>query len=465
MSRIIKFLSLQKQELAYEVAIRGGNSDCKVEELRKQISKLAPLFPSEDILESHLEIKEDIAALNSSLDKLDNIVGQLSVKNDVNFKRAVNLANHIYHRINRIDVSSVVGMLEVLEASLERFQSLSDALDEIYMSENEPTPQISQAQFNFVPNPSPLPPINVHCDRGFSNDFSSLRYNGKSCARAFIRRVDEFITARNISPDKVLLFATEIFTDEALHWFRCIRSETTSWNQVCKRLKDDFSQADYDYRFLSEIRARTQGEKENITIYLSIMSGMFSQLHRQLSEEEKLEIILHNIRPSYATVLTSSPNIKDIESLRILCKNYESVQSRVSQFQEPPRVSSSTMAPDYAYTHSSQAYSKAYSSNYSNFNSNRQNTNFNHNFSKNNYQDKTQSVQNPNSKSNFDGHKPVHTIEKKKQFCPRCRVDTHGLRSCTAERKIVCFRCGRPDVKFYNCPDCQGSPSSSHSKN
>lgn len=461
MSRVIKFLSLQKQELGYEVAIRGGNPDCRVEDLRKQISKLGPLYPSEDILESHLEVKDDIVAVNCSLDKLNDVVGHVSDKNDVNFKRAQNLSYHIYHRINRIDASAAPGMPDKLELSMGRWQNLNDKLDQINSSDNE-------TQLNAATNPVQLPQVIVSCDRGSSNDFSSLRFNGKSCPRAFIRRVNEFIKARNISPNKVLSFATEIFSDEALHWFRCIQNETTSWDQVCDRLKEDFSQADYDYRFLSEIRARTQGEKENITIYISIMSGMFSQLTRQLSEEEKLEIILHNIRPSYATVLASSPVIKDIDSLRILCKNYESVQSRLSQFQEPSRPTASTMAPDYAYTRGSQSYVKPYpSNNNNNFNSSGHNNNYNQNFSKHYNQNKlTSATHNPNIKSNLNGHKPVHALEKKKQFCPRCRVDTHGLRSCTAERKIICFRCGFPGVKFHDCPDCQGSPSSdSHSKN
>lgn len=332
---------------------------------------------------------------------------------------------------------------------MSRYQTFVDALKDIKLSDNETQPQTFQA---IVSNGGPLPQINVTCDRGSSNDFSSLRYSGKSCARAFIQRVNEFIKARNIAPARVLLFATEIFTDEALHWFRCIQTQVTSWDQVAQRLRDDFSQSDYDYRFLSEIRARTQGEKENITIYLSIMSGMFSQLNKPLSEEEKLEIILHNIRPCYATVLTSSADIKDIESLRVLLKNYESVQSRLSQFHEPPKVSSSTLAPNFAYAHGSSSSDAAKS-----YPNRTNNPNFNQNYPTN-YQNRNSPQQNANLRPNFNNvPKPVHSVEKKAKFCPRCRVDTHGLRTCTAERKILCFRCGRPDVRIYDCPDCQQS--------
>lgn len=446
MSLDIKFLSLQKAELSYEVEIRGTTPGATVEELRKQIAKLSQHYPTEDILCSPYTVEKDVEAVECSLDKLHGYVEQLKKKSELTkFKLAQNLANHIYHRLSRIDVSSSQKMLEPLEKSMDRYETLADALLSLNLGKPESQPQSVEITTPVVSQTSSLPQINVTCDRGSSNDFSNLRYSGKTCARAFIQRVDEFIKARGINPSKVLSFATEIFTGEALHWFRCIKDQVTSWDQVCTRLKDDFSLADFDYRFLSEIRARTQGEKENITIYLSIMSGMFSQLSKPLTEQEKLDIILHNIRPSYATVLTSSPDFKDIESLRILCKNFESVQSRLSQFHEPPRVSSHTMAPDYAYAHCSTYAEKSVNPKPGYFH-------FQHNKA---------SPQPTGSFKPAQGNpRPVNSVREKRRFCPRCRVDTHGLRNCTAERRIVCFRCGRPDVKFHDCPDCQRSFSS-----
>lgn len=57
---------------------------------------------------------------------------------------------------------------------------------------------------------------------------------------------------------------------------------------------------------MSEIRSRTQGDTENITFYLAIMDGMFLRLSKKLSDEEKLEILLHNVRPHYATILAAA---------------------------------------------------------------------------------------------------------------------------------------------------------------
>lgn len=467
MSNDIKFLSLQKTELAYEIEIRGETPAATVQELRKQIVKLVQLFPSEDILESHYGPIEDITAVEDSLTKVDkNLKTLLSTPDKNLYDRTNNLLNHIYHRLNRIDCSDQPESLPACGESMKRFQRLRSQLLTIKPHSSITFPDVPE-------NPTHT---TVSCDRSLTSDLSKLKFNGKTCVRAFILRVTDFIKARNIPSSKIFSFATEIFTDDALHWFRSIQDNVTTWEGVCDRLRDDFSQFDYDYRFLTEIRARTQGERENITIYLSIMSSMFSQLDRKLSNEDMLEILLHNIRPCYANVLTSNPDIKDIDTLRTICKNYEKVHARLSQFREPPKISSETLAPECAYSHASTSTvnNKPFKPNYQNH--------YNQSYLQQRYT-KSHSYYKPNNNSNHnkftessppDNHcgsvdllQPVETIISGpiRKFCPRCRVDTHNLRNCTAERKIVCFRCHKPGFRFPECPDCQKPSASGETKN
>ncbi|KAL0839098.1 hypothetical protein ABMA28_017077 [Loxostege sticticalis] len=198
---------------------------------------------------------------------------------------------------------------------------------------------------------SSTPPMNitVTCDRGSSTDLGRLKYDGKSCVRSFIQRFTEFCDARSISEAKALSFATEVFTGDALHWYRSVKDRISNWSELINLLRQDFDQLDYDYRLLSEIRARTQGESENITIYLSIMSGLFSRLARTLTDDDKLEIILHNIRPCYASTLASANEIKSLDSLQALCRNYETIQARLANFHEPSAATPNTLAPEFAY--------------------------------------------------------------------------------------------------------------------
>ncbi|KAL0859987.1 hypothetical protein ABMA27_010302 [Loxostege sticticalis] len=191
--------------------------------------------------------------------------------------------------------------------------------------------------------------ISVTCDRGGSADLGKLKYDGKTCVRAFIQRATEFCEARNISDSKALSYATEIFTGDALHWFRNVKNRVSSWSELITLLQNDFTRSDYDYRLIDEIRSRTQGESENITVYLSIMSGLFSRLSKPKSEDEKLEVILHNIRPCYASTLASAGNIQTLDSLQTICRNYENIQARLANFHEPSGPTADTLAPEFAY--------------------------------------------------------------------------------------------------------------------
>ncbi|CAH2219366.1 jg1518, partial [Pararge aegeria aegeria] len=281
-----------------------------------------------------------------TLDKVDTAISSSSDRSAL--LRTQNLLNHIYHRLHRIchsdkEKDEYDECVHLYKTYANKLNSLLDgAIDHLAVSNSA------------VSNSSSNSPLNicVTCEGSSSNLFSKLKFDGKSCVRAFMQRANEFCLAKNIKTEKLLRNATEIFSGDALHWYRGIKDSVLTWDELTILLLRDFSQADFDYRLLAEIRSRTQGEKENIIIYLSIMSGLFSRLTKQLSEDDKLEIILHNIRPCYANALSSVSEIKSIDELRTLCRNYENIQSRLFQFKEPPKATSETLAPDLAYVDS-----------------------------------------------------------------------------------------------------------------
>lgn len=454
MSQEIKFLSLQKPELTYEVAIRGDTPANNVTELRKQISKLGPSFPSEDVLASCFDPSDDIKGVSESIGRLDSAVDQLLVTPTDKglIGRSMNLSKHISFRLCRIDCSSSLELQSTLRKVIDCYDKIKTVLDSPNFFQKSSAVSSLTEDGNINSSPQQ---ILVSCNHG-SNDFSSIKFNGKTCVRQFITLVKDFIQCRKISFDKLIAHGTEVFTDDALHWFRHIKTQIGTWDELCARLIADFGPPDFDYRFLDEIKARTQGERENITIYLAIMNAMFSQLNYEMSDEQKLEILLHNIRPCYADVLASAGSISSIDQLQSLCRNYESIQCRISQFREPPKVTSYTLAPTFAYTSPSTSFT---TNKYNSYNNNKQfnnQNNFNKKFTTNYNPNKSESPNN-NLEQNV---RPVYAVDKVRKFCPRCRVDSHNLRNCTAERKIVCFRCGKPEVRFHECPDCQGFDNS-----
>lgn len=449
MSYPIKFLSLQKAELQYEVELRGGVGE-SVQELRKQIVKLSQLLPSEDILESHLDPVDDLKEAKESLLKSQSNLTNLKSRIDKNLlSRTETLLHHIYHRINRIEVIEEVRDLhKVCTSSLN---SQLKELSTLKPSSSNPKPLTSVTDTTIDPST-----LSVTCERSVFAEITKLKYSGKTCVHSFIQKVEEFVQARGISFEKILSLAYEIFTDDALHWFRYNKNRINSWHELCVLLKEDFSSNDYDYRLMSEIRSRTQGDQENITIYFAIMHGMFSRLSKSLSENDKLDILMHNIRPCYANTLAASPCIKSIDDLKSVCRNYETIKSRFSQFHEPPKLTSSTLAPEFAYKSDL---------NYTKFNQQPKYNNYNKPYNqKNNY------IYTPKHNSNYketfnsdntnlskdNGIAAISTEVPRTVFCPRCRSNSHSLGACRQKRFPICFRCGKKDVRYPDCPDCNG---------
>ncbi|CAG9129442.1 unnamed protein product [Plutella xylostella] len=266
----IKFLSLQKSELEYEVAIRGTTPCSKVADLRKQIVKLVSEYPSEEVLESPFDVVEDLTGCLEVLGKVEKILQEPQPDIAV-VKRAENLLNHLYHRLHRIAPTEESKVqydetLSLYKNFVGQFRSfLEKGVDTLSMCSSSQEPPSDQLG---------TPVINVTCDRSSILDLGKIKFDGDTCVRAFIERVSEYCSARNISDARLLSFGTEIFTGNALHWFRSVRDQVSSWDELKALLRQDFDTLDFDYRLLAEIRARTQGESENITIYLSIISGI-----------------------------------------------------------------------------------------------------------------------------------------------------------------------------------------------
>lgn len=446
----IKYLSLNKSELEYEVAIRGEDPASTVVELRKQITKLAPSNPADDIFTTQFDPSTEILSCFTLLERLKI---NLSVDNidKVSLSRIENNLHHLYHRLNRIEVSE--DLTNNYEDCRKYFKELYTQTTSLKQSSSDPlTPsKFHKEKYAEVP---PLQ-VTVHCEGNSNinnNDFAKIRYDGKTCVRSFIQRVQEFSAARNLSDAKLLASATEIFTGEALHWYRSVRDIVTSWQDVLQLIKD-FDKPDYDYRLMAEIRERTQGRTENITIYLAILAGMFSRLSKQLSEEEKLEIILHNIRPCYASTLASVTEIKSIEQLRLLCKNYENIQSRLKQFNEPPSNCNNLLAPEFAYKSPFSQEPRQFKPHQNNYPFKKipQNRPFATNKQ---YQYRLNSPNTSNTNKYINSiNQQTFIPSNKHTYCFKCRNNAHATYNCT-KPGLVCYKCGELNVTITDCKRC-----------
>lgn len=95
--------------------------------------------------------------------------------------------------------------------------------------------------------------------------YKTDNFDGKSCVRVFIQRIDKFCQAKINLHNKILTNAPEIFTGEALHWFRSSRDSVSTWDELVALLKHDFDRPDFDYKLLAEKMVLYTGDSENFS--------------------------------------------------------------------------------------------------------------------------------------------------------------------------------------------------------
>ncbi|XP_052744212.1 uncharacterized protein LOC112049545 [Bicyclus anynana] len=453
MSYPIKFLLLQKSELIYEVIIRGESPADNVSELRRQVTKLTQKYPSEEILESCLDFAEDHAGITETLTKIKCNIDTL--KTDLQkplIDRTANLLNHIYHRLQRVVTSKKSDNTAALADSRDFYETLCVQLQKIVKTEARSRAESTSNPDYEQTSLDNLTKLSITCERSLSPDLAKIKFDGKSCVRSFIERVEEFRVSKDVTDKKMLSYACDLFIGDALHWYRSIKRDVDTWKDLLTTLKEDFDLVDYDYRMLSEIRSRTQGATENIITYFAIMKGMFSRLNKDLPEEEKLEILIHNIRPCYASVLFTCSDIKSIDELRSICRNYERIKIRCDNFKEPPTSNSNSVAPEFAYRHVKESNKIQYTQRYYNTS----------NFKPNSYNSNTSNL--PNKELINKTYAINETLTKSStKYCHRCRDNTHTMSECQAERTIFCFKCGLKDYRTPDCPKC--TPKETETKN
>lgn len=418
--RPIRFHLLNKDELQYEVAIRDEIPETTVEKLRGQIRKLSVKIPTDEVSVYEGSISAELSTIASKLTELESLCDTkpLLLKK---LRRIQALGNHLFHRLSRVEPveepdlilkstldDRLLIIVQRMDRMLHTFQSSFESKPEAEISSDQGKAVSSVGtDSELVPDIQPV----VTCDRSVNVHSFNIKFCGKGSVLSFIQRIEELCVSRNVSEKKLFNSVVELFSDQALLWFRGIKNRITDWKQLKDLLLDEYLPVDYDYRLLDEIRNRTQGAEETILEYFSIMQNYFLLLRRPLSEVEKLEIFKFNIRPFYSTKLALE-EIKSLDDLKHRCRQLEAAKYRAENFKEPVRNLSTAVAPDLTY--------KGRSSN-------------------------------KNLSSRCEA---VGARGGKGKFCVRCRIEDHDLSQCKAPPIVICYRCGEKGVTSRTCSKC-----------
>lgn len=260
----------------------------------------------------------------------------------------------------------------------------------------------------------------------------------------FIERINEISSARNVSKERLFQSAIELFTGDALIWFRSIRPTIASWDQLIDRLRSDFLPSDYENDLWDEIRARKQGQNEKVIIFIAVMENLFSRLTHHPTEFTRLEQIRRNLLPYFQSQL-SLRFIRRISDLRELCKQLEDTKYQIERFQSPiSHNSRRSLEPDLSTK----------TSTFRRVNEVFHEQNFEQNLSDLTYLNPLPSTS-ANSSNNYpEGVNNNISVDALDVTCWNCKARGHSWRSCKAKLNRFCYSCGNPNVTVRNCMRC-----------
>lgn len=405
--RPIAFNLLKKDELEYEVKVRQATPLATVMELRSQLRKLNLEVPTDEVADYEGDVGDELDTISSKMEDLRTLL-QTTTQRHTSLKvlnRVQAAAHHLYHRLTRLTAS---------ESEITKHCELSEQLDKLLLRLDNIMLTFKSALTKDIAPDVATPPIPT-CAAPHNNNAVqklNIQFDGKSCVKAYLRKLEQVRVSREISDATLFRSACELFTDEASSWFDGICDQVHCWTDLKSVMLRDYLPVDYNERLLCEIRARTQGFDESIVNYISVMLNYYSRLETPLPESEKLSLLMQNIRPFYSKQLALF-HITTITDLKDHCRQLEAATQRAKRFTEPNRDLSKSLAQDLVYKPIST--------------------------------------------------KPVSAVQTLTDFCVRCRVEGHSLKACKAAPKLVCYRCGENNVTARTCPKC--TPVASTSKN
>jgi len=432
---------LAKDVLTYELKIRGFEELGTVEEMRsclRNVLKLERLGQTLTYLQYNLQYDQEIQTSKTKVDELLTLIEDFTdTVGSGPYKKITSKIAHVVKRIDRIPtgnnqqikersalLSKALTLLPKLKTKIRSLRSTDisvlDAsllnLDEESEDSDEVTTPITTRHMSL--KPSTESPLNIPNNAGFSKSIPVFKWNLKfsgedknSSIASFLERVEKLRKARHGDKRELFDSAYDLFTNTAEKWYSANVPRFSDWDELALALKKQFQPPDYDDRLFEELKRRTQGDDENIGIYVANMKGFFQRLSCQVPEATQLKIIQKNLNPYYQLHL-GLVEVTSIDHLVELCCKLEVKKHCIERFSKPVKKRGD-LEPDLAYVDAIPSCSS------------------------------------------------VNTSMSSSLKCWNCGKSGHKDKECRQKPRLHCFRCGKPEVTVRNCPGCAQIPKSS----
>lgn len=419
----MKARDLKTDELSYEIAIRGVAVPSSFDLKR---SVLNGLLAQEDgsrsflVFSNPFRFSEEVEQVEKSLtdvsEKVEEFTGSVGT---AEHRRITSRLTHLSGRISRMnpvgdDQLAIRNQLQQRLLILE-----SDFKDKLSPDEvppavdKQPTsgpalivPAIS-APGHIVPqvreHPESAPPVtstpnvsvNLFGKKVPVYKWGIQRFSGQGSLISFLELIESLRTSRGCTKEDLFASAGDLFESHAWTWWHNaqINSKFSSWDELVVGLKQTFLRENYDRSLWDEIRARKQGCKEPVLLFISSMEALFYRLTNVPSEQEMVDTIKINLLPDYIKLLALH-DISSIDQLTSLCKKIDD---------------SLQLCKNTIPSTSSHSYSSGFS------------------------------------------RTPRVNVISSHITCWNCQRTGHHYNSCFAKRSLFCHSCGKPGVVSQHC--------------
>ncbi|KAG5870185.1 hypothetical protein JTB14_032477 [Gonioctena quinquepunctata] len=445
MARRITINRLDKDELTYELTIRGiGTGTC--EEMRHRLALALQMEKSGDSLhypDYPYTFETDEIAVRKALAEAGKLIDDLTGPKTSG--EAVKIQTKLAHILSRIDKmdsadettqstrkSELLGMaLTMMHKFWEKLDSDKDdgatqapaalthleaRLESCSFNANVGGAAQSSVLGNLAADPvssgaigKMIPPHKWNL-RKFCGDGKSMSVT------AFFEGVEELRLARHVTKAVLLDSGVDLFADKAYQFYKDCRTRVTSWDELVQEFKEEYLSANHADALFEELQKRTQHPSETIGVYLAVMSSYFSRLGCPTSEEVKLSIVMKNLHPFYQDRLRDPLPIS-LAELRVLCRRMESRRDIINGYVEPPSRRANVMEKDLAYVDVAEEIS---------------------------------ALEVATSQ--------VPAVDHTKQtVCFRCNKPGHRAIGCALPKRLQCYGCKKEGFTLRNCPNCADS--------
>lgn len=284
----------------------------------------------------------------------------------------------------------------------------------------------------FEPNPVKPIPSFIYNVYNNSNHLKSwnIKFNGETCVKDFLNQVEETRAARDMDVSLVLRGFSELLQGSALKFYRSVRHTIHSWHDLCSVFNQNFLSIDFEYTTERMIRDMKQKANQSVLCFIIDVRDLNGRLVRPIPEDSLLEIVKHNLLPTYAQLLANN-TVGSFDQLIALSRNYEAYSGHLG-------LTSFNQAASSTPTRNPTAQPPRPT-----------NTRFN------SYQPGTRFSQPPPANQNVvDTSRSGNNNFQQVITCLKCRRVGHHYSECRRIQGVMCFRCGMNDVITRTCPSC-----------